>query len=99
MYRGHVDLNKMFCSGVMEMRMRRCLEYRGTSLIRNRTPLEGPAVGPCLGPYGGPRGVAFSYERGTPACIVAMLASTKSFALGPWRCECASVSNTGVPHS
>ena len=27
---------------------------------------EGLRGDPCLGPYGGPKGVAISYERGTP---------------------------------
>ena len=30
--------------------------YRGTLLIRKRTPQD-PTAGPCLGPYGGPKGV------------------------------------------
>jgi len=37
--------------------------YRGTSLIRKRTPL-GPYSRPLHGALGGPRGWAFSYERG-----------------------------------
>ena len=39
--------------------------YRGTSLIKNITPYD-PTVGQRLGPYAGPRGVALSYEQGTP---------------------------------
>jgi hypothetical protein len=39
--------------------------YRGTSLIRNRSPQD-PTVGLCLGPYGFPIGGTVAYERGTP---------------------------------
>ena len=50
-----------------EVRVRR---YRGTSLIRKRTPL-GPYRRPMpRGTWGGPGGWAFSHERGTPVkCI------------------------------
>jgi len=41
------------------------LSYRGTLLIRNRTPL-GPYRRPILGPRVVLGGWAFSYERGTP---------------------------------
>ena len=40
-------------------------DYRGTSLIRN-LPHLGPYSRPMPGPLGGPKGVAVSYERGTP---------------------------------
>jgi len=43
--------------------------YSGASIIRNCLLLD-PAVGLCLGPYGGPRGVAVSYQRGTPVSVL-----------------------------
>ena len=44
--------------------------------------MRDPTVGQCLGPYGGPRGVAFSYERGTPACDAKPLATVEWTAQG-----------------
>ena len=49
-----------------------CLgEACGTGVPRPKENafFEDPTVGLCLGPYDSPRGVAFSYERGTPVGI------------------------------
>ena len=62
--------------------------YRGTSLIRERSPQD-PTVALCLGPYGGPRDSAFSYERGNPVASAdgrnRSAASTIAPILQPYR--------------
>ena len=60
-------------------------KYRGSSLIRNRTPSDA-AVGLCLELYGSLGGEAVSYERDTPvlpACAAWLQASTAC----PGRCS------------
>ena len=42
-------------------------EITGVPRSQETPLLWDPTVGLCLGPYGAPRGLAFSYERGTPA--------------------------------